>query len=135
MKYAVFASGGKQYKVQEGSVVELEKLKVEAGSNVVFDNVLLQVEDGIVNVGQPNVFGATVTAKVLDHIQGKKIRVAKFKAKARYRKVYGHRQELTRVQIEKIGAKSSVKKTEAKPAEKVKIENSKVKSESKKAKV
>lgn len=125
MKYAVFASGGKQYKVEEGSVVELEKLKVEAGKDVVFDQVLLQVEDGIVNVGQPNVFGMTITAKVLDHIQGKKIRVAKFKAKARYRKVYGHRQELTRVQIETIG----------KATKEVKSQNSKGKSTSKKAKV
>lgn len=114
MKYAVFSSGGKQYKVEEGSIVELEKLKVEAGKDVIFDTVLLQVEDGIVNVGQPTVFGASITAKVLDHIQGKKIRVAKFKAKARYRKVYGHRQELTRVQIEKIG-KSKDKKVETKP--------------------
>lgn len=110
MKYAVFTSGGKQYKVSEGSVVELEKLQVEAGKNVVFDQVLLQVEDGIVNVGTPNVFGVSVTAKVLDHIQGKKIRVAKFKAKARYRKVYGHRQDLTRVQIETIGKAAKAEK-------------------------
>jgi large subunit ribosomal protein L21 len=102
MKYAVFASGGKQYKVSEGDVVELEKLKVEAGSNITFDQVLLFAENDIVTVGQPTVFGGSIIAKVVAHTKAPKIRVAKFKAKARYRKVYGHRQDLTKVQIEKI---------------------------------
>ena len=115
MKYAVFASGGKQYKVSEGSVVELEKLPVEAGKDVVFDNVLLLAEDGIVSVGQPTVFGVSITAKVLDQIKARKVRVAKFKAKARYRKVYGHRQQLTKVQIQTIG--KAAKKTESKASE------------------
>lgn len=128
MKYAVFTSGGKQYKVSEGDIVELEKLQAEAGSSIVFDNVLLQVEDGIVNVGQPNVFGVKISAKVLDQIQGKKIRVAKFKAKSRYRKVYGHRQELTRVQIESIGGKQVKKQETAKISKQVKSAKLKVKS-------
>jgi large subunit ribosomal protein L21 len=119
MKYAVLASGGKQYKVSEGTVVELEKLKVAEGDQVTFDNVLLFVEDGIVTVGQPNVPGVAVTAKVLGQIKARKIRVAKFKAKAKYRKVHGHRQHLTKVQIETIGKKSA-KKAESKPAEEVK---------------
>jgi large subunit ribosomal protein L21 len=118
MKYAVLASGGKQYKVNEGTVVELEKLKVAEGDQVTFDNVLLFVEDGIVTVGQPNVPGISVTAKVLGQIKARKIRVAKFKAKAKYRKVHGHRQHLTKVQIESIG-KKSVKKADAKPVEEV----------------
>lgn len=119
MKYAVLASGGKQYKVSEGTVVELEKLQVAEGDQVTFDNVLLFVEDGIVTVGQPNVPGVAVTAKVLGQIKARKIRVAKFKAKAKYRKVHGHRQHLTKVQIESIGKKTA-KKTESKPAEDVK---------------
>ena len=123
MKYAVFSSGGKQYKVSEGDVVELEKLKVEVGKDIVFDNVLLYVEDGAVKVGQPNVPVLTISAKVLDHIKAKKIRVATFKAKSRYRRVQGHRQELTRLKIEKIG----------KETKEVKIQKSKVKIESKKA--
>ncbi len=115
MKYAVFASGGKQYKVSEGSVVELEKLPIEAGKDVVFDNVLLLSEDGIVSVGQPTVFGVSITAKVLDQIKARKVRVAKFKAKARYRKVYGHRQQLTKVEIQTIG--KAAKKAESKASE------------------
>jgi large subunit ribosomal protein L21 len=103
MKYAVFASGGKQYKVNEGSVVELEKLKAADGEELTFDTVLLHVEDGIVKVGQPHVPDVLITAKVLGQIKARKIRVAKFKAKARYRKVYGHRQQLTQVQIQSIG--------------------------------
>jgi large subunit ribosomal protein L21 len=109
MKYAVFASGGKQYKVNEGSVVELEKIKVEDGHELIFDTVLLHVEDGIVKVGQPHVPDVTITAKVLGQIKARKVRVAKFKAKARYRKVYGHRQQLTKVQISSIGAKGRKK--------------------------
>src|SRR5690242_7610735 len=121
MNYVVFTSGGKQYKVSEGSVVELEKLAVEAGKDVVFDQVLLQVADGIVNVGTPTVFGVTVTGKVLDHVKAKKIRVAKFKAKSRYRKVHGHRQQLTRVQIASIGkAKKTEKAAEEKEVKAVK---------------
>ena len=118
MKYAVFISGGKQYKVSEGDVVELEKLKVEVGGDIVFDKILLYVEDGSIKVGQPNVAGLTISAKVLDHIKAKKIRVAKFKAKSRYRKVYGHRQELTRVKIEKIGVKAEKKEKSTKTKEK-----------------
>jgi len=113
MKYAVFASGGKQYKVSEGDIVELEKLPVEAGKEVVFDKVLLFVEDDTVKLGQPEITGLTIGAKVLDQIKADKIRVAKFKAKSRYRKVYGHRQHLTKVQIMSIGTSS--KKVEKNP--------------------
>src|SRR6266581_7429457 len=110
MKYAVIKTGGKQYKVTEGAVVEVEKLTVEPNGTVSFDEVLLYVEDGEVKVGQPYVDGVTVKATVLDQIKGKKIRVAKFKAKARYRKVYGHRQELTKLQIESVALKGGEKK-------------------------
>ncbi len=126
MKYAVLASGGKQYKVSEGTVVELEKLKVVEGEQVTFDDVLLLVEDGIVTVGQPNVPGVSITAKVLGQVKAPKIRVAKFKAKAKYRKVHGHRQHLTKVEIESIG-KKSVKKAESKTAEEIKGTSKKAK--------
>ncbi len=114
MKYAVFASGGKQYKVTEGQTVDLEKLAVQAGESVNFDNVLLYVADGTVKIGQPQLDDVVVTAKVVDQIKGDKIRVAKFKAKARYRKVIGHRQHLTRVRIETIAAKGEKKPKEEK---------------------
>lgn len=118
MKYAVFASGGKQYRVSVGDVVELEKLKVEANEVLTLDSVLLLVEDGVVKVGQPTLSEVVISAKVLGQIKAPKIRVAKFKAKARYRKVYGHRQDLTKVQIEKIEVKG--KKTEEKVVKEVK---------------
>lgn len=132
MKYAVFASGGKQYKVSEGDIVELEKLKVEVGGSVVFDQVLLFVEDGSVKVGNPSVSGLTISAKVLSNGQGKKIRVAKFKAKARYRKVYGHRQELTKVQILTIGSSEKKAEKKSEKAPEIKDQKSKVKTTSKK---
>lgn len=125
MKYAVVASGGKQYKINEGSIVELEKLKVADGEQVTLDQVLLLVENGIVTVGQPLVPGVVVTAKVLGQVKATKIRVAKFKAKARYRKVYGHRQSLTKVQIESIG--KTAKKSESKSVKVTEIKDQKVK--------
>lgn len=105
MEFAVFASGGKQYKVAVGDILEIEKLEGAEGDSITFDNVLLHVVDENVIVGQPHVSGVQVVAKILGQMKGKKIRVAKFKAKARYRKVYGHRQHLTKVQIEKISTK------------------------------
>src|SRR5437899_3276911 len=105
MKYAVLATGGKQYKVSEGSVLEVDKLPVEAGKAHVFDNVLLFADGADVQVGKPKLEGAFVTAQVLEQKQGDKIRVAKFKAKARYRKVIGFRAQLTKLQIEKIDVK------------------------------
>lgn len=103
MKYAVLQSGGKQYKVSEGSVIEVEKLEAVEGDTLKLDKVLFIANDGDYKVGQPLVTNATVTAKVLGQMKGPKIRVAKFKAKARYRKVTGHRQHLTKLEIVSIG--------------------------------
>jgi len=105
MKYAIIQTGGKQYKVSEGDTVTVEKLENAVGQKVAFDQVLLLV-NGSVYIGQPYVAGVTVAGKVIDQVKGKKIRVAKFKAKARYRRVSGHRQQLTKVLIEKIEANS-----------------------------
>lgn len=102
MKYAVIKTGGKQYKVSEGQTLLVEKLNVEAAKPVEFDKVLLLVEDEKVKIGQPFV-ETKVKAKVLDQVRGKKIDVFKYKAKTGYHKKIGHRQNLTKVQIEKIG--------------------------------
>ena len=115
MKYAVIQTGGKQYKVSEGSEIEVDKLDVAADTNFEFEKVLLFVDGGAVQVGQPHLNGAKITAKVLEQKKGKKIRVAKFKAKARYRKVTGHRQMLTKLQITKIVASDVQKKVDNKP--------------------
>ena len=100
--YAVIVTGGKQYRVSEGDVVFIEKLDAEADSTVQFDQVLVVgKEDGVV-VGAPNVQGAVVTGKVLKNGKSKKITVFKFKAKKNYRRLTGHRQPFTKIEITKI---------------------------------
>ena len=101
--YAIIATGGKQYKVAEGDVIKVEKLGVEAGSEVVFDQVLVVSGDDI-KVGNPTVEGATVTANVVKEGKSKKVIVYKYKRKTGYHKKNGHRQQYTQVKIEKINA-------------------------------
>ena len=93
--------GGKQYKVQEGDVIKVEKLGAEAGSEVTFDQVLL-VGDGEVKVGTPTVEGASVKATVVAEGKGKKVIVYRYKRKTGYHKKNGHRQPYTQVKIDKI---------------------------------
>lgn len=100
--YAIIETGGKQYKVQEGDTVYIEKLPANEGDTVTFDHVLLVSKDGGVVVGSPTVAGATVTGKVEKHGKGRKIIVYKYKAKKNYRRKQGHRQPFSKVVIEKI---------------------------------
>lgn len=102
MKYAVIKTGGKQYRVAEGDEIEIDKIETEKGETFTFNEVLLLVDGEKVKVGKPLVKDAKVKARVVDQIKGKKIRVATFKAKARYRRVKGFRSRLTKVKIEKI---------------------------------
>jgi large subunit ribosomal protein L21 len=102
--YAVIETGGKQYRVQEGDVLKVEKLPVEVGTTVEFDRVLTVVDNGAVKVGRPVLEGAKVVGKVLEQAKSKKIIVFKYKAKSNYRRKQGHRQPFTRVVIEKIEA-------------------------------
>ena len=99
--YAIIKTGGKQYCVEEGKDITIEKLDVEAGAEVAFDEVLLVSGDSV-KIGQPTVAGAKVTGKVLEQGKGAKIRIFKYKAKSNYRRRQGHRQPFTKVQIEKI---------------------------------
>ena len=99
--YAIIKPGGKQYNVEEGKVITIEKLDVSEGDKVTFDEVLLLSGD-TVKIGQPIVEGAKVIAKVLAQGKEKKIRIFKYKAKSNYRRRQGHRQPFTKVQIEKI---------------------------------
>lgn len=101
---AIFVTGGKQYKVTEGDVIFVEKLAVEEGETVTFDNVLAVVDGENSKFGTPSVEGATVTAKVVKNGKSKKILVFKMKAKKNYRRRQGHRQPYTRLQIETINA-------------------------------
>ena len=99
--YAIIATGGKQYKVQEGDVIKVEKLGAEAGSEVTFDQVLL-VSDKEVKVGSPTIEGASVKATVVSEGKDKKVIVYRYKRKTGYHKKNGHRQPFTQVKIEKI---------------------------------
>lgn len=99
--YAIIKTGGKQYCVEEGKIITVEKLDVAAGDEVTFEEVLL-ISGDAVKIGQPTVAGAKVTAKVLAQGKEKKIRIFKYKAKSNYRRRHGHRQPFTKVQIEKI---------------------------------
>jgi len=104
LMYAIIETGGKQYKVQEGDVIFVEKLAAEDGAQVTFDKVLAVSKEGSVDFGSPLVAGATVEAKVLGQGKSKKIIVFKFKPKKGYKRTQGHRQPYTKVQIEKINA-------------------------------
>lgn len=100
--YAIIATGGKQYKVSEGDVINVEKLAVEAGETVTFDNIVA-VSDGSLKAGA-DVANVTVTASVVKEGKAKKVIVYRYKRKSGYHKKNGHRQAYTQVKIEKINA-------------------------------
>lgn len=98
--FAVIETGGKQYKVSKGDTLDIERLEEKEGATVKFDKVLLVDE----KIGTPALSGASVSAKIVSHKRGEKIIVFKMKAKKRYQKKQGHRQELTTVEITDIKA-------------------------------
>ena len=101
--YAIIVTGGKQYKVNEGDIVFIEKLDAAEGDTVTFDKVLsVSREEGDFTVGAPYVAGATVSATVVKNGKGKKIHIMKYKAKKNEKKKIGHRQPYTKVQINTI---------------------------------
>ncbi len=120
MDYAVVRVGGKQYKVSTGSIIEVDRQNVKLNEQVVFDDVLLFASNGKTKIGNPRVSDIKVKAKVLEQKKGKKIRVAKFKAKVRYRRVMGFRPQLTRLEITNIDSGQPQKKEtpQAKTSEK-----------------
>ena len=100
--YAVFATGGKQYRATTGDVLKIEKIDAEKGTTVKLDQVLMVGEGEDVKVGTPYLKGGTVTATVVEHGRGKKIRILKFKRRKHHMKRAGHRQDFTKVKIVKI---------------------------------
>ena len=100
--YAIIETGGKQYRVQEGDTLFIEKLDVNAGDSIAFDKVLAVSKDGSLSFGSPVVEGATVKASVVENGKGPKVVIFKYKRKKDFRKKQGHRQPYTKVKIESI---------------------------------
>ncbi len=100
--YAVIETGGKQYKVEEGGTVKVERLRAEPGASVTLDKVLLVADGTATKVGTPMVEGAKVMATVVAHGKAKKVLVVKYKSKVHYRRKTGHRQQFTTLRIDKI---------------------------------
>lgn len=114
MNYAVIETGGKQIKVNPGLIVEVERLSGEANDTLSFDKVLMRVSEGKAEIGTPYLSNVIVRAKLLEQAKGEKIKVLRFLAKSRYRKRHGHRQAISRIQIEAIEAKGATVKSEEK---------------------
>jgi len=102
--YAVIVSGGKQHRVVEGEVLRLEKLEVATGESINFDQVLMVADGDSIKVGAPYVDGGGVTAEVVSHGRGDKVRIIKFRRRKHFRKQQGHRQWFTEVKITGIKA-------------------------------
>lgn len=102
--YAVFQSGGKQHRVTEGQTIRLEKLDVETGASVEFDKVLLVANGEKIEIGAPFVTGGKVSAEIVSHGRGEKVKIVKFNRRKHSRKQMGHRQWFTEVKITSINA-------------------------------
>ncbi len=100
--HAIIVTGGKQYKVTEGDVLYVEKLPVDAGDTVTFDQVLAVIDGDKATFGQPTVSGASVQANVVKNGKGKKVIVFKYKPKKNYKRKQGHRQPYTKIEITKV---------------------------------
>jgi len=114
--YAVVTTGGKQYRVEAGSELVIERLAADVGASITFDRVLLVGDGEAVTVGTPTVPGASVSGTVLREELGPKLIIFKFKQKATYRRKNGHRQHLTRVRIDEISTSDKHAKAKAEPA-------------------
>lgn len=99
MAYAIIHTGGKQYRVAAGDVLDVEKLDAEAGGKTTFSEVLLVSNGATVSIGAPYVAGATVDAEIVDQHRGEKVVAFKFKRRKGYHRTVGHRQLLTRLKI------------------------------------
>ena len=111
--YAVIKTGGKQYKVEAGATLKVEKLLGEVGSKVVIDKVLMINDGENTTIGAPLIAGATVNATVVSHGRADKVMIFKFRRRKHYRKTQGHRQSFTEILIDDVNGKGAVA---AKPA-------------------
>ena len=113
--FAIVEAGGKQYQLEEGRYIDIEKLEGSADEKVVFDKIIMIVNGKKSKIGQPYVTGASVEGKIVKHDKAKKIIVFKQRPKKGYRKKQGHRQQFTRVMISKI--RTTAKKAKEETAE------------------
>ena len=104
MSYAVIVTGGKQYKVAPGEYLKIEKLEVATGESIDFDEVLMVADGDAIKVGAPVVEGAKVTAEIVAHGRGDKVKIIKFNRRKHHRKQMGHRQWFTEIKITGISA-------------------------------
>jgi large subunit ribosomal protein L21 len=102
--YAVIQSGGKQHRIKEGEVLKLEKIEAETGASIDFDKVLMVANGDDLKIGTPYVDSAKVTAEIVSHGRGKKVKILKFRRRKHHRKQMGHRQWFTEVKITGISA-------------------------------
>ena len=102
--YAVVQTGGKQYRVKAGDKIRVESLSAAEGDSVSLDQVLMLVDGEQVTIGKPTVEGASVSANVLSHGRGKKIRIIKFRRRKHHRKQMGHRQNYTELEVTGVNA-------------------------------
>ena len=100
--YAIFESGGKQYRVAPGDTLDIEKMKVQAGDTLELTNVLMIVDGDQVKVGNPMIENAAIVGSVVDHVKGEKIYIFKSKKRKGYRRKTGHRQKYIRLHIDEI---------------------------------
>lgn len=124
MAYAIIETGGKQYRVSPGSVLEVELLEANEGDKIAFDKVLIYQDSQDPVIGNPYVAGAVVTAEVMGQTKGPKIRVFTYKPKKRQRRTVGHRQMITQIKIEEIKIVQKKEKASTTP---VKAEKEEVK--------
>jgi len=128
--YAVFATGGKQYRATTGDKLNIEKLDAEKGATVELNQVLMVGEGADVKVGSPYLVGGTVTATVVEHGRGDKVRIIKFRRRKHHMKHMGHRQDYTRIEITGIAASAPTTKVSKAKAAKPEAANPEVEANS-----
>jgi large subunit ribosomal protein L21 len=117
MTFAIFETGGKQYKASASKIIEIEKLDVEIGKTIQFKNILLLNDSKTTEVGNPNIDGAIVEAKLLDTVKDRTVLIFHKRRRKHSRKMNGHRQRHSKIQITKIFSKDGKIIAEAKPIE------------------
>ncbi|WP_343192457.1 50S ribosomal protein L21 [Buchnera aphidicola (Taiwanaphis decaspermi)] len=100
--YAIFCFGGKQYQVKEGDIIKIEKLNYQIGESIIFKKILMFVKNKNINIGNPLLKNINIKAIINSHGKNKKIKIIKFKRRKHYKKTQGHRQNFTKVKIDKI---------------------------------